>query len=179
MTYHRLGMASRFIRQPIHDEDHTQNYIYDDFSLTAIENWTELRQIEKEDCIVLAKGNWQARLAATILCIAQRRLICPLEDPVCWRCIGTMYEDLGERYSANDSVYEDYSSTETGSEYSEDDKDGEENSDDIRQTGAEKASGNGSDLLFKHHSAFKFMGKEGKDGEEARRGVRQSVVFIY
>ncbi|KAL6918481.1 hypothetical protein FSST1_009976 [Fusarium sambucinum] len=66
---------------------HGPQYRHEDFPLVAIDNWAELIQDEQLNCIFMATGNWQARLAATMLCIAQGRRVCLLPDLVCWQCV--------------------------------------------------------------------------------------------
>lgn len=69
---------------------HVPQYRYEDLPLVAVENWAELIQDEQLNCIFMATGNWQARLAVTMLCIAQGRRVCLLPDLVCWQCVAAM-----------------------------------------------------------------------------------------
>ncbi|KAJ6779527.1 hypothetical protein PWT90_07848 [Aphanocladium album] len=67
--------------------DHKKNYEYEQLPLAAIENWSELLENRNQSSIFLAKGNWQARLAAMMICIAQKRQVCLVSGSVCWECI--------------------------------------------------------------------------------------------
>lgn len=62
--------------------------------LTAIENWIELLETPVGNSIFLAKGNWQARQAATAISIARGRHTCVLHDNTCWACIADQYYQL-------------------------------------------------------------------------------------
>jgi hypothetical protein len=55
--------------------------------LASVENWTELLDITDKNCIFLAHENWQARLAATMICIAQSRRVYLLSGRLCWACV--------------------------------------------------------------------------------------------
>lgn len=35
----------------------------------------------------MAVGNWQAKLAAMMVCIAESRRVCLLPNYVCWMCV--------------------------------------------------------------------------------------------
>jgi hypothetical protein len=59
--------------------------------LLAIENWMELLQTQTKSCIFLAKGNWQARQAATAISMAKGRKTCILSEKTCWACIGEQF----------------------------------------------------------------------------------------
>ena len=69
------------------DAGHPVAYQQERWSLIALENWMEFLEHPSEDSILLARGNWQARLAATAICIAQGRPVYVLTDHVCWVCI--------------------------------------------------------------------------------------------
>ena len=66
---------------------HEHGYCYDRMPLATIENWSELMEPTQKSCIFLAAGNWQARLAAMMICVAQDRRVRLLSDPVCWACV--------------------------------------------------------------------------------------------
>lgn len=67
---------------------HERKYKHEEFPIAAIENWWELLEKANESCIFLAHGNWQARLAAMMILIAQGRRVWLLPDgPLCWTCI--------------------------------------------------------------------------------------------
>ncbi|KAL6801228.1 hypothetical protein GGI42DRAFT_325954 [Trichoderma sp. SZMC 28013] len=68
-------------------KEHENNYRYEDLPLEAIENWSELLEKRSSSCIFLAKENWQARLAALVICVTQGRKVFLLSDSVCWTCI--------------------------------------------------------------------------------------------
>ena len=69
------------------DAGHSVLYKQDHWNLLALENWMELLEQTSQNSILLAKGNWQARLAATSICIAQGRPVYLLSDQACWTCI--------------------------------------------------------------------------------------------
>ena len=55
--------------------------------VTAITNWTELLDPpETTYSIVKATGNWEARLAATVIAVASGYHVCVLPDIWCWGC---------------------------------------------------------------------------------------------
>ncbi|KAI1127780.1 hypothetical protein F5Y10DRAFT_277882 [Nemania abortiva] len=69
------------------EDGHKGGYEYGEMPLVAVENWTELLTKTQKNCIFLANSNWQARLAAMMICIAQGRMVCLLSDNVCWNCV--------------------------------------------------------------------------------------------
>lgn len=76
-------------------EKHHKVTTYDKeaLKLTAVESWIELLQTQEENTIFLAKGNWQARQAATAISIAKGRKTCVLRDDTCWPCIAKQCEE--------------------------------------------------------------------------------------
>ncbi|TRX88091.1 hypothetical protein FHL15_011041 [Xylaria flabelliformis] len=75
------------------EDSHQNEYQYQKIPLVAVENWTELVTDTPKNCIFLANKNWQARLAAMMICIAKGRRVCLLSDDVCWDCI-----NLGKKF---------------------------------------------------------------------------------
>lgn len=73
--------------QDLCEKDHEKHYKQEDWQLIALENWMELLDTSSKHSIFLAHGNWQARLAATAICVAQKRQVCILTDPFCWNCL--------------------------------------------------------------------------------------------
>jgi hypothetical protein len=69
---------------------HDMQYRQDDIPLTALENWSELLSLPANSCVFLASGNWQARLAATVIAVALRKNVCVLRESVCWGCIKSL-----------------------------------------------------------------------------------------
>ncbi|KAJ2986287.1 hypothetical protein NUW58_g5100 [Xylaria curta] len=69
------------------EEGHMNKYQYKEMPLAAVENWTELMTEKEKNCIFLADKNWQARLAAMMICIAQGRKVCLLSNSTCWDCV--------------------------------------------------------------------------------------------
>lgn len=68
-------------------EDHDSQYRHQKLPLATIETWWELLEKSSNDCVFLAAGNWQARLAAMIICLAQGRQVSVVSNPVCWDCV--------------------------------------------------------------------------------------------
>lgn len=66
---------------------HVSQYRYEDLPLATVENLAELIEDMQSNYIFMATGNWQARLAAAMVCIAQGRRVCLLPDFVCWQCV--------------------------------------------------------------------------------------------
>jgi hypothetical protein len=64
--------------------------------LTAIENWIELLETPFKSCIFLAKGNWQARQAATAISIARGRKTCVLSEKTCWACVAEQHQGVAQ-----------------------------------------------------------------------------------
>lgn len=62
--------------------------------LLAIENWMELLHTQTKSCIFLAKGNWQARQAATAISMAKGRKTCILSEKTCWTCIAERFPNI-------------------------------------------------------------------------------------
>ena len=62
--------------------------VQDNFAeLTALDNWDEILLAPPNPTIVRAHGNWQARLAATAVCISRGRSTLVLTSNPCWECI--------------------------------------------------------------------------------------------
>lgn len=68
-------------------ENHDCQYRHQKLPLATIETWWELLEKSSNDCVFLAAGNWQARLAAMIICLAQGRQVSVVSNPVCWDCV--------------------------------------------------------------------------------------------
>ncbi len=85
------GKAVPDSSQDLCDKGHERNYKQEDWHLIALENWMELLDASSKHSVFLAHGNWQARLAATAICVAQKRQVCILNDPVCWTCISLSF----------------------------------------------------------------------------------------
>ena len=56
-------------------------------TITALDNWDELLLAPTNTSIVRAHGNWQARLAATAVCISRGRSTFILTSNPCWDCV--------------------------------------------------------------------------------------------
>ncbi|KAI1362462.1 hypothetical protein F5Y08DRAFT_274969 [Xylaria arbuscula] len=69
------------------EEGHRSDYQQQKGPLVAVENWSELLTDTQKNCIFLAKGNWQARLAAMMICVRMKRKVCLLPNDVCWDCV--------------------------------------------------------------------------------------------
>lgn len=69
-------------------------YKQTELELVAIENWMELLHTQTKSCIFLAKGNWQARQAATAISMAKGRRTCILSEKTCWACIADRFPDI-------------------------------------------------------------------------------------
>jgi hypothetical protein len=69
-------------------------YKQTELELVAIENWMELLHTQTKSCIFLAKGNWQARQAATAISMAKGRRTCILSEKTCWACIADRFPDV-------------------------------------------------------------------------------------
>ena len=69
------------------EEGHHTGYQQHKETLVAVENWSELLTDTQKNCIFLAKGNWQARLAAMMICVRMKRRVCLLPIEVCWDCV--------------------------------------------------------------------------------------------
>ena len=59
--------------------------------LTSIQSWAEFLERPEERGIVQAYQNWQARLAATSVSLAQNHHTLVFSDDICWSCV---YEEL-------------------------------------------------------------------------------------
>ena len=86
-------MSTRQSTQPGCDHGPLKKYDYDRLPLAAVEAWPELLENEDKACIFLAWKNWQARLAAMMICVSQGRHAYLLSDEVCWHCISTLQQD--------------------------------------------------------------------------------------
>lgn len=71
-------------------------YEQTELELVAIENWMELLHTQTKSCIFLAKGNWQARQAATAISMAKGRRTCILSEKTCWACIVDRFPDVAK-----------------------------------------------------------------------------------
>ncbi|KAI1383641.1 uncharacterized protein F4822DRAFT_83596 [Hypoxylon trugodes] len=69
-----------------------RKYLPVNVPLVAIENWFDLLDKKEEDSIFLATGNWQARLAAMMICHTQKRKACVLAEDQCFTCLASMVE---------------------------------------------------------------------------------------
>ncbi|KAK2613458.1 hypothetical protein N8I77_000371 [Diaporthe amygdali] len=79
------------------EENHVSQYNHQKLPLTAIETWWELLEKPSKDCVFLAAGNWQARLAAMMICIAQGRKVSIISNPVCWDCVADAKKTLSQQ----------------------------------------------------------------------------------
>ncbi|KAH8664189.1 hypothetical protein BX600DRAFT_512251 [Xylariales sp. PMI_506] len=68
-------------------EGHDIDYVYENLPLAAIENWAELLEDTNKDRTFLAAKNWQARLAAAMICVSQQKRVCLLTNSICWTCV--------------------------------------------------------------------------------------------
>ncbi|OBT67776.1 hypothetical protein VE03_03499 [Pseudogymnoascus sp. 23342-1-I1] len=64
-----------------------QDYQQNSERLVALENWVELLETVSDHSILLAKGNWQARLAAASICITQGKPVLLVRETPCWSCV--------------------------------------------------------------------------------------------
>ncbi|KAL1883293.1 hypothetical protein Daus18300_000351 [Diaporthe australafricana] len=78
------------------EENHISQYSPQKLPLTAIETWWELLERSSKNCVFLATGNWQARLAAMIICFAQGRKVSIISNPVCWDCVADTRRTLNK-----------------------------------------------------------------------------------
>lgn len=63
-----------------------------DLPLTSIDNWAELIDRPQKHAVVRAHKNWQARLAASSVCLARGQLMRILPSAsLCWRCLTEHY----------------------------------------------------------------------------------------
>lgn len=83
----RGGLHEEGRRRVPCQEDHVSEYRHGKLPLATIETWWELLEKSSSDCVFLAAGNWQARLAAMIICLAQGRQVSVVANPVCWDCV--------------------------------------------------------------------------------------------
>ncbi|KAH7354318.1 hypothetical protein B0T11DRAFT_126570 [Plectosphaerella cucumerina] len=77
----------------------SMEFSYQHFPLTAINNWDELLHSTldaEQDCIFLARNNWQARLAALMISLARGKKVFLLPAHVCWECTREDYASDGE-----------------------------------------------------------------------------------
>ncbi|KAL2274220.1 hypothetical protein FJTKL_03570 [Diaporthe vaccinii] len=77
-------------------ESHDSQYRHQNLPLATIETWWELLEKSSDDCVFLAAGNWQARLAAMIICLAQGRRVSVVSNPVCWDCVADSKRTISE-----------------------------------------------------------------------------------
>ena len=54
--------------------------------LTSIDSWREFLDRSEEPSVFRAKGNWMARLAATVISVKQGNLTLVFGDHICWHC---------------------------------------------------------------------------------------------
>ena len=75
-----------------------------DFPMLSISSWDEILDLPKDINVILANGNWAARLAIVAFLVehwkdkVQRIVICPFK--VCWKCV-----KLQKRLSGTCTVY--------------------------------------------------------------------------
>lgn len=69
------------------DRGHVKTYCCKRRQLKSLENWMEVLDNPPSDTIFLAKGNWQARLAATSFFVRQGLRTCVVDENVCWQCV--------------------------------------------------------------------------------------------
>ncbi|RYP35418.1 hypothetical protein DL767_003825 [Monosporascus sp. MG133] len=85
-------------------DGHEVQYQYERLPLAAVENWAELVEETNKDRIFLAANNWQARLAATMICIAQGKAVCLLPNSVV-DARGTPNINLSHPYEIRQKAY--------------------------------------------------------------------------
>ncbi|KAK7701178.1 hypothetical protein SLS64_010510 [Diaporthe eres] len=83
-------------RTMVCQESHDSQYRHQKLPLATIETWWELLEKSSDDCVFLAAGNWQARLAAMIICLAQGRRVSVVSNPVCWDCVADSKRTISE-----------------------------------------------------------------------------------
>lgn len=91
-----FGEEGRPIGSMVCQEDHVSQYKHEKLPLVTIETWWELLEKSSNDCIFLATGNWQARLAAMIICLSQGRQVSVVSNPVCWDCVADSKRTISE-----------------------------------------------------------------------------------
>ncbi|KAH7395409.1 hypothetical protein BKA64DRAFT_643248 [Cadophora sp. MPI-SDFR-AT-0126] len=74
------------------DSSHRSNYENRNrgakpLNLASLDNWEDIIEREDMNCLVRANGNWLARLAATVLSVAQGHETIVLSNPICWGCV--------------------------------------------------------------------------------------------
>lgn len=92
----RGGLPEEGRRRIPCQEDHVSEYRHGKLPLATIETWWELLENSPNDCVFLAAGNWQARLAAMIICLAQGRQVSVVSNPVCWDCVADSKRTISE-----------------------------------------------------------------------------------
>ena len=71
-----------------------------DMQLTTIDNWLELLdKPEETSCIVRAKNNWEARMAAASLSVALGLQTLIIGNSACWTCISATMAAWHRRYN--------------------------------------------------------------------------------
>ena len=78
-------------------DDHTgcRHEYENSHQLTSIRSWTEFLERPERESIVCMHSNWQARLAATTLSIAQSHRAIILPKEVCWGCVDALIKESG------------------------------------------------------------------------------------
>lgn len=61
--------------------------------VTSVDCWAELLDQPTNPSIVRAKGNWLARLAATVVAFQKKRQVLIASETVCWACVSSLSED--------------------------------------------------------------------------------------
>lgn len=61
--------------------------------VTSVDCWAELLDQPNNPSIVRAKGNWLARLAATVVAFQKKRQVLIASEKVCWACVTSLLED--------------------------------------------------------------------------------------
>jgi hypothetical protein len=67
------------------------NRVASSLKLTSLDNWEELIERDRVNCIVRANGNWLARLATNVLSISQGHKTAVVSNPICWECINSQH----------------------------------------------------------------------------------------
>jgi hypothetical protein len=88
------SLASRrlerdFSRQPSCSNEHWEARHTDLLGppIRSLENWSEFLDRPDSGSVFRALGNWQARLAATVLGLAQGHRVFVVQRDVCWKCV--------------------------------------------------------------------------------------------
>ncbi|OJJ45239.1 hypothetical protein ASPZODRAFT_557669 [Penicilliopsis zonata CBS 506.65] len=72
---------------------------------TSIDTYAELLCSEESTSIVRARGNWQARLAATVLCIMRGYHVLVLPEAICWNCMEKTAQSIHRKLSFQQVVF--------------------------------------------------------------------------